>query len=183
MFREDVDIVPTIVDDKLSYVPWGGDNQMPFDLLALVEKDETLATCQCFNAVNSSAVFKVVFHVPQGWHELGDSSTFGRFQRKKQLRYVYELITSCMNRKLVNFLPDRVCITDIVSIFKVIETVVPYNQESEYQEILRQAVAVIEEARSKAAHAIVSTSNEMHWNIGKLLFEKKLESKHGDQVV
>ncbi len=50
VFREDVDIVPTIVDDMLSYVPWGGDNQMPFDLLALVEKDETLATCQCFNA-------------------------------------------------------------------------------------------------------------------------------------
>ena len=137
--------------------------------------------------VNSATVFRedvdFEFHVPQGWHELGDSSTFGRFQRKKQLRYVYELITSCMNRKLVNFLPDRVCITDIVSIFKVIETVVPSNQESEYQEILRQAVAVIEEARSKAAHAIVSTSNEMHWNIGKLLFEKKLESKHGDQVV
>ena len=39
VFREDVDIVPTIVEDKLSYVPWGGDNQMPFDLLALVEKD------------------------------------------------------------------------------------------------------------------------------------------------
>lgn len=50
VFREDVDIVPTIVDDSLSYIPWGGDNQMPFDLLALVEKDETLATCQCFNA-------------------------------------------------------------------------------------------------------------------------------------
>ena len=50
VFKEDVDMVPTIVDDKLSYVPWGGDNQMPFDLLALVEKDETLATCQCFNA-------------------------------------------------------------------------------------------------------------------------------------
>ena len=50
VFREDVDIVPTIVDDTLSYRPWGGDKQMPFDLLALVEKDETLATCQCFNA-------------------------------------------------------------------------------------------------------------------------------------
>ena len=50
VFKEDVDIVRTIVDDTLSYVPWGGDNQMPFDLLALVEKDETLATCQCFNA-------------------------------------------------------------------------------------------------------------------------------------
>ena len=44
VFREDVDMVPTIVDDTLSYIPWGGDNQMPFDLLALVEKDETLAT-------------------------------------------------------------------------------------------------------------------------------------------
>lgn len=26
------------------------DLKMPFDLLTLVEKDETLATCQCFNA-------------------------------------------------------------------------------------------------------------------------------------
>ena len=50
VFREDVDIMPTGVDDSLSYIPWGGDNQMPFDLLALVEKDETLATFQCFNA-------------------------------------------------------------------------------------------------------------------------------------
>ena len=32
VFREDVDIVPTIVDDTLSYIPWGGDNHMPFDL-------------------------------------------------------------------------------------------------------------------------------------------------------
>ena len=36
VFRKYVDIVPTIVDDMLSYVPWGCDNQMPFDLLALV---------------------------------------------------------------------------------------------------------------------------------------------------
>ena len=50
VFREDVDIVPTVVDDSLSYILWGRDNQMPFDVLALVEKDETLATCQCFNA-------------------------------------------------------------------------------------------------------------------------------------
>ena len=50
VFKEDVDIVPTIVDDSLSYVPWGGDNQMPFDIIGLTEKDETLATCQLFNA-------------------------------------------------------------------------------------------------------------------------------------
>ena len=50
VFKENVDIVPTIIYDKLSYIPWGGDNQMPFDILDLIEKDETLATCQCFNA-------------------------------------------------------------------------------------------------------------------------------------
>ena len=46
------------------------------------------------------------------------------------------------------------------------ETVVSIHNESEYNEILRQAVAVIETARGKAARAIVSTSNEMHWRIG-----------------
>jgi len=25
--REHTDIVPTLIDDKLSYIPWGGDNQ------------------------------------------------------------------------------------------------------------------------------------------------------------
>lgn len=50
VFKEDVDIVPTIIDDSLSYTPWGGDNQIAYDILDLVEKDETLATCQLFNA-------------------------------------------------------------------------------------------------------------------------------------
>ena len=27
VFREDVDIVPTVVDDSLSYILWGGNNQ------------------------------------------------------------------------------------------------------------------------------------------------------------
>ena len=31
VFREDVDIVPVIVNEHLSYVPWGGDNLMPFN--------------------------------------------------------------------------------------------------------------------------------------------------------
>ena len=48
VFKEDVDIMLTIVDDTLSYVPWGGDNQMPFDLLALVEKDETASQSRRF---------------------------------------------------------------------------------------------------------------------------------------
>ena len=63
------------------------------------------------------------------------------------------------------------------------EITVAIHNESEYNEILRQAVAVIETARSNAARAIVSTSNELHWQIGQLLYERKLESAHGDSVV
>jgi hypothetical protein len=27
VFKDDIDIVPTIIDNRLSYIPWGGDNQ------------------------------------------------------------------------------------------------------------------------------------------------------------
>ena len=50
VFKEDVDIVPTIIDKSLSYIPWGGDNNMPYHIIDLIESDETLATCQMFNA-------------------------------------------------------------------------------------------------------------------------------------
>ncbi len=50
VFREQGDIVPTIIDDRTAYMPWGGDNLMPFDILNLIESDETLSTCQIFNA-------------------------------------------------------------------------------------------------------------------------------------
>ena len=40
VFREDGDIVPTIGDDSPSYVPGGGDNNMPFDILKLIEEGE-----------------------------------------------------------------------------------------------------------------------------------------------
>lgn len=63
------------------------------------------------------------------------------------------------------------------------ETIVGIHNESVYNEILQQAVAVIETARGNAARAIVSTSNEMYWRIGQLLYERKLDSKHGDNVV
>lgn len=50
VFREDCDIPPVTIGPKLSYMPWGGDNNLPFDILKLIEDDETLATCQQFNA-------------------------------------------------------------------------------------------------------------------------------------
>ncbi len=63
------------------------------------------------------------------------------------------------------------------------EIIIAIHNESEYNDILQQAVAVIESARSKTASEIARTSNEMHWEIGKLLYECKLDSKHGDGVV
>ena len=42
VFKEDVDIIPTILSHTLSYIPWGDDNQMSYDIFELVDKDETL---------------------------------------------------------------------------------------------------------------------------------------------
>ena len=63
------------------------------------------------------------------------------------------------------------------------EQIISLSEESNYKEILQQAVAVIETSRTKAAKAIIASSNEMHWEIGRLLYERKLDSKHGDGVV
>ncbi len=50
VFREQRDITPSHVGDHIDYIPWGGDNQMPFDILDLFEQDETLSTCNVFNS-------------------------------------------------------------------------------------------------------------------------------------
>lgn len=55
--------------------------------------------------------------------------------------------------------------------------------EEEYQELLQQVVAVILEARQKTARQVNSNISSAHWNIGKLLYEKKIESRHGSGVV
>ena len=55
--------------------------------------------------------------------------------------------------------------------------------EQEYNELLRQAVAVIDQARSSLAIQVNNTVANAYWNLGKLLTEKKLESKHGSGVV
>ena len=50
VFREDEDTLPIGIGEDLQYMPWGAANDMPFRILELIEKDETLSTCQMFNA-------------------------------------------------------------------------------------------------------------------------------------
>ena len=50
VFKEAEEISPRHVSDKVSYMPWGADDQMPYDIIGLIESDETLSTCQMFNA-------------------------------------------------------------------------------------------------------------------------------------
>ena len=50
VYRETDTVAPIVIDDTLSYMPWGADNQMPYDVLSLIESDETMSTCQMFNS-------------------------------------------------------------------------------------------------------------------------------------
>ena len=50
VFREQVDMQPVKIDEGYEYMPWGADNEMPYKILELIDSDETLSTCQLFNA-------------------------------------------------------------------------------------------------------------------------------------
>ena len=50
VFKEEHNIAPIIINDKMKYIPWGGDNQMPYNIIDLIESDETMSTCHMFNA-------------------------------------------------------------------------------------------------------------------------------------
>ncbi len=53
----------------------------------------------------------------------------------------------------------------------------------EYNEILQRAVAVIDETRVTIARQVNTSISSAYWELGKLLNERKLESKHGSSVV
>lgn len=55
--------------------------------------------------------------------------------------------------------------------------------DSEYNEILLRCVAVINNARKMLAQQVASIASNTYWEIGKLLHERKLDSKHGSSVV
>ena len=49
VFRED-NTQAVSLGDKDYYMPWGNDNRMPYEILDLIENDETVATCLMWNA-------------------------------------------------------------------------------------------------------------------------------------
>lgn len=55
--------------------------------------------------------------------------------------------------------------------------------QSQYAEILQQAVAEIRVARNTVAKQINSATTSVYWNLGKLLFEKQLVEGYGSGVV
>lgn len=55
--------------------------------------------------------------------------------------------------------------------------------ETDYAQILQQAVAEIRTARTAIARQVNSTTNSVYWNLGKLLVEKQLEEGYGSGVV
>ena len=58
----------------------------------------------------------------------------------------------------------------------------PFSEE-DYNELLQQAVAVIETSRLRIAKQLNTIAMSSYWEIGKLLDERKDDSKHGDSIV
>lgn len=56
-------------------------------------------------------------------------------------------------------------------------------QPTDYDSLLQQAVAVLERTRTSIARSITGCISNAHWEIGKLLYERKLDSKHGAGVI
>lgn len=50
VFREANNLNINVTPDGKRYVTWGADDMLPYNLIDLIEKDETLSTCQIFNA-------------------------------------------------------------------------------------------------------------------------------------
>ena len=56
-------------------------------------------------------------------------------------------------------------------------------ENSDYAEILRHAVAVIEHARTEIARQVNGYVSTAYWEIAQILHERKIESGYGDSVV
>lgn len=58
-------IRPVKLSSGGEYMPWGQDNQMPYDILDMIEQDETINTCQQHNIKNCYAA-GLEYLIPEG---------------------------------------------------------------------------------------------------------------------
>ena len=56
-------------------------------------------------------------------------------------------------------------------------------QEIEYSDILEQAVSVIEQSQKRVAMQVSAALSNSYFGIGKLLYDKQLNSSYGDSIV
>lgn len=56
-------------------------------------------------------------------------------------------------------------------------------QEIEYSDILKQAVSVIEQSQKRVAMQVSAALSNSYFGIGKLLYDKQLNSSYGDSIV
>ncbi len=63
------------------------------------------------------------------------------------------------------------------------DIIVQNISESDYSAILQQAVALIDNTRTIVAKSVCAAIGATHWELGKLLYDRKLESTHGSSVV
>lgn len=54
VFKEENDIAPIIINDKTKYIPWGGDNQMPYKISALT-------ILQYINFINNKPIGRIKY--------------------------------------------------------------------------------------------------------------------------
>ena len=60
---------------------------------------------------------------------------------------------------------------------------IEHINNTDYTELLQQTVAVLEHTRVSISRSIAGNICNAHWEIGKLLYERKLDSEHGAGVV
>ena len=54
VFKEENDIAPIIINDKTKYIPWGGNNQMPYKISALT-------ILQYINFINNKPIGRIKY--------------------------------------------------------------------------------------------------------------------------
>ena len=87
-----------------------------------------------------------------------------------------------INKILVEHIQGKWAKQKVYKSMKDLTVLKPFSEE-DYNKLLRQAVAVIETSRLQIAKQLNAAVMSSYWEIGKLLEEKKIDSKYGDSIV